>query len=328
MLAGMASTSKPSSRSSLSRRLELVGAPGRDRQPVAVLTQRPGDGQADAAGSSCDERRAVPFARDFILLSFSFPCRGGIDRTRGRARRLLDGRLRRLRRRRATQAPPPATAAGLPDADGKSLARADARSSARGPVLAPSGSRVRAGQQPRSASVSSTRARKQITDASVALYVGAACGGPAKGPYPARYESLDGEAAVPEPADGHRPRRRQVDLRGDVPFKKPGRYEVLGIVALDDKLVAATRRRPASSSRTAANRSGRPPWAARPADAHADQGDVGGDVARSTRALPPRRCTTPTSPTCSARSRSCSCSRRRSSARAASAARSSTSPSR
>ena len=39
----------------LGRLLELVGAAGRERDPVAVLPEHAGDGQPDAAGSAGDE---------------------------------------------------------------------------------------------------------------------------------------------------------------------------------------------------------------------------------------------------------------------------------
>ena len=87
-------------------------------------------------------------------------------------------------------APPPAQARGLPRPVGQ-----DARRAARGP-------RARARARRRRCSLLEPgknrlgfglfdRARKQIVDAPAALYVAPLEGGPVRGPFPARYESLE-----------------------------------------------------------------------------------------------------------------------------------------
>ena len=53
--AATAFTSKPVVAQPLGRRLELVRAACRERDPVAVLPERAGDGQSDTAGSAGDE---------------------------------------------------------------------------------------------------------------------------------------------------------------------------------------------------------------------------------------------------------------------------------
>jgi hypothetical protein len=86
------------------------------------------------------------------------------------------------------------------------------------------------------------RARKQIVDAPAALYVAPIRGGgPVRGPFPARHESLavkpqfqsEGVKADPDSATSV--------YVADVRFPKPGDYEVLGVMELDDNLVAAER---------------------------------------------------------------------------------------
>jgi hypothetical protein len=84
--------------------------------------------------------------------------------------------------------PPPARAQDFPKPNGKSVRELMANLGA-GPVLAPSGQEFRTGDQ-RFGFALFRRDRSQITDASVAVYVARAGGGPAKGPYLARYESL------------------------------------------------------------------------------------------------------------------------------------------
>src|SRR5262245_34619433 len=87
------------------------------------------------------------------------------------------------------QAPPPARAQDFPKPNGKSLHELMADLGT-GPVLAPSGAEFRTGDQ-RFGFALFRQDRSQVTDASVAVYVAPVGGGPAKGPYLGRYESLD-----------------------------------------------------------------------------------------------------------------------------------------
>ncbi|HEX5894787.1 MAG TPA: hypothetical protein VFY47_00575, partial [Thermoleophilaceae bacterium] len=87
------------------------------------------------------------------------------------------------------QPPPPAKAEDFPKPDGKSLTELLNEVGGSGPVLAPSGLELRTGTQ-RFGFALFSRSREQITDASVAVYTAPAGGGPARGPYLARYESL------------------------------------------------------------------------------------------------------------------------------------------
>ena len=70
-------------------------------------------------------------------------------------------------------------------------------------------------------------------------------GGPAKGPYPARYESLEVKPSFQSQQSAQDPDAARSLYVADVPFDDPGTYEVLGIARLDDRLVAATPATPA-----------------------------------------------------------------------------------
>jgi len=83
------------------------------------------------------------------------------------------------------------------------------------------------------------RARAQIADAPSVVYVAPAGGGPARGPFPARYESL----AVQPQFQSRTVASDSVSARSiyvaDVKVPRPGQYEMLGVTRLDGRLVAA-----------------------------------------------------------------------------------------
>jgi hypothetical protein len=136
------------------------------------------------------------------------------------------------------KAPPPARAKDFPAAKGQTLQRLLANLGG-GPVLAPSGQEFRTGKH-RFGFALFRRDRSQITNASVAVYVARAGGGPAKGPYLARYESM----AVPPQFQSRQtatdPDAAKSIYTTEIPFDKPGRWDVLGIARQGRKLVAAT----------------------------------------------------------------------------------------
>jgi hypothetical protein len=135
------------------------------------------------------------------------------------------------------QAPPPARAQDFPKPNGESLRQllADLGS---GPVLAPSGQEYRTGRQ-RFGFALFRKDRSQITDASVAVYVAPVGGGAAQGPYLARYESLDVSPQFMSRQTAADPDAAKSIYTTEIPFKKPGQYEVLGIARRGGKLVAA-----------------------------------------------------------------------------------------
>jgi hypothetical protein len=136
------------------------------------------------------------------------------------------------------QAPPPARAKDFPAAKGETLQQLLANLGS-GPVLAPSGQEFRTGKH-RFGFALFRRDRSQITDASVAVYVARAGGGKAKGPYLARYESLQVGPQFQSRQTATDPNAAKSIYSTEIPFDKPGRWEVLGIARQGGKLVAAT----------------------------------------------------------------------------------------
>jgi hypothetical protein len=107
-------------------------------------------------------------------------------------------------------------------------------------VLAPSVSVLEPGRPNRFGFGLFDAARNQITEAEVAVYVARAGGGGVAGPYPARYESLAVSPQFESQGAQSDPDSASSVYASEVPFKKPGRYEVLGVTHIDDQLVAAT----------------------------------------------------------------------------------------
>ena len=84
------------------------------------------------------------------------------------------------------------------------------------------------------------RARSQLAEATVAVYVAPVGGGKARGPFPARYESLATDAEFRSAGVEKDKDAAKSVYVADLRFRKPGRYEVLGVVRLDDRFVMAT----------------------------------------------------------------------------------------
>jgi len=136
------------------------------------------------------------------------------------------------------KAPPPARAQDFPRVEGQTLRQLLSKLGS-GPVLAPSGAEFRTGEQ-RVGFALFKRDRSQITNASVALYVAPAGGGPAKGPYLARYEDMTVRPQFQSRQTATDPNAAKSIYTAKVPFPKPGRYEMLGIAKQGNKLVSAT----------------------------------------------------------------------------------------
>lgn len=135
--------------------------------------------------------------------------------------------------------PPPAKPEDFPEANGRTLAELRKKVGDAGPVLVPSVSELSPGRN-RFGFGLFDRARAQIADAPTSVYVAPAGGGRARGPFPARYESL---AVRPQflsrsvSADADAAKQLYV---ADVDLPRPGEWEVLGVTRLDNRLVAAT----------------------------------------------------------------------------------------
>ena len=183
------------------------------------------------------------------------------------------------------QAPPPARAQDFPKPNGKSLQEllADLGS---GPVLAPSGQEFRTGTE-RFGFALFKEDRSQITDASVAVYAAPAGGGPAKGPYLARYESLAVTPQFQSRQTATDPDAARSIYTTEIPFEKPGQYELLGIARQGGKLVAATTPTPGIVVKDPA-KDAIPAVGSTPPRIHTPtEASAGGDVASIDTRLPP-----------------------------------------
>jgi hypothetical protein len=184
------------------------------------------------------------------------------------------------------QAPPAAKAEDFPKPNGKSLAELLQDAGGTGPVLAPSGLELRTGKN-RFGFALFSRSREQITDASVAVYVAPAGGGPAEGPYLARWESLEVRPQFQSRQTASDPDSAKSIYTAEIPFAKPGQYNVVGIARIGGKLVPAT----TPSAGVVVKKESADPIPAvgtRPPRIHTPTvAEVGGDVASIDTRLPP-----------------------------------------
>ncbi len=140
---------------------------------------------------------------------------------------------------RSAEAPPSAAQPqDFPQVNGRSLAQLRREAGSEGPVLARSGSQFEPGRG-RFGFALFDRTRAQIADAPAAVYVAPAGGGPAKGPFPARYESMKVKPQFQSRGASSDPDSAGSIYVSDVEFGRPGTYEVLGMVRLDGRLVSA-----------------------------------------------------------------------------------------
>jgi len=135
-------------------------------------------------------------------------------------------------------APPPAKAEDFPDPSGKTIAELR-NELGPGPVLAPSVFELEPGRNRIGFGIFD-RARKQVITNKAALYVAPAGGGKVAGPFPARYESLEVKPQFQSEGVKADPDSATSVYVADVRFPRPGAYEVLAAVGLDDNLTAAT----------------------------------------------------------------------------------------
>ncbi len=135
-------------------------------------------------------------------------------------------------------APPPAKAEDFPNPSGETIAELRGELGP-GPVLAPSVFELEPGKNRIGFGIFD-RARKQVITDKAALYVAPAGGGKVSGPFPARYESLEVKPQFQSEGVKADPASATSVYVADVRFPKPGAYEVLAAVVLDDNLTAAT----------------------------------------------------------------------------------------
>jgi hypothetical protein len=138
----------------------------------------------------------------------------------------------------ASQTPPDAQPDQFPRAEGRTLAELRRDLPKGGPVLAPTGSLFVTGDNRLGFGLFTT-SRAQITNASAVVYIAPLGGGQAEGPFVAHYQSLAVKPQFESRTTSQDPLAAKTLYVANVPFKKPGRYEVLGMARLDDRLVAA-----------------------------------------------------------------------------------------
>jgi hypothetical protein len=138
----------------------------------------------------------------------------------------------------ADSPPSPARPEDFPRPKGRSLADLRREIGGKGPILAPSVSELESGPNRFGFGLFDVT-KAQIADAPTALYFARAGGGPARGPVPARYESLAVKAQFRSRSVASDPEAARSLYVADLKLPRPGKYEVLGAVRLDDRLVAA-----------------------------------------------------------------------------------------
>jgi hypothetical protein len=139
----------------------------------------------------------------------------------------------------ASTPPPPAAPEDFPDPGGRTLRALLADVGQSGPVLAASVSQFKPGDN-RFGFALFDRARAQIADAPVALYYARVGGGRVHGPVPARFEQMDVKPQFESRTVSLDSDAAKSLYVADVDLPKPGRYEILGLTRLDDRIVAAT----------------------------------------------------------------------------------------
>ncbi len=180
--------------------------------------------------------------------------------------------------------PPPARPEDFPRAKGKTLAELRREVGEEGPVLLPSVSELEQGRN-RFGFGLFDRSMAQIADAPAAVYVAPTGGKPARGPFVARYESLEVKPQFQSRTVAEDPDAAKSLYVAGVPLPREGRYEVLGLVRLDDRLVTAT---PASPPLLASKDRPSPDVGDRAPATHSETtAGAGGDVASIDTRTPP-----------------------------------------
>ncbi|MGZ5362120.1 MAG: hypothetical protein ACXWZW_10985 [Solirubrobacterales bacterium] len=131
----------------------------------------------------------------------------------------------------ASAARPAPPASEFPAPNGQSLEQLlGASASAQGPVVSPAAKVLRVGENRFPFGVFTT-AQEPITDAEVAIYAAPRdLKGPAEGPYPARIESLETEAAFRAESTASDPDAAKVVYVSEVPLPKPGKWAFAALV--------------------------------------------------------------------------------------------------
>jgi hypothetical protein len=127
----------------------------------------------------------------------------------------------------------------FPAPAGRTLAELRKSLGTGGPVLAPAVSTLTPTGDNRFSFGLFDRAHKQLSADGAGIYVAPVGGGPASGPYYATNESLKVKSPFQSQTVANDPDAARSIFVAHMPFRKAGKYELLGVVKLDDRLVAA-----------------------------------------------------------------------------------------
>jgi len=128
----------------------------------------------------------------------------------------------------------------FPAANGRTLAELRKSLGTGGPILAPAVSILTPTGENRFSFGLFDKAHKQISsDGGAGIYIAPVGNGPATGPYYATSESLKVKPPFQSQTVANDPQAATSIYVAHLPFKAPGQYQVMGVVKLDDRLVAA-----------------------------------------------------------------------------------------
>jgi hypothetical protein len=133
---------------------------------------------------------------------------------------------------------PAPDAASFPAADGRTLEQVLSDADSEGPVVSPAGQVFHRGEN-RYAFGVFTAGREQITDAEVAIYAAHGPDGEARGPFPARVESLEVEPQFESRTTADDPDSARTVYVADVPLNADGEWRIGALVRDGDSLQAS-----------------------------------------------------------------------------------------
>jgi hypothetical protein len=126
----------------------------------------------------------------------------------------------------------------FPAASGRTLEQVMTEASAEGPVISPAGQVFHQGENRYAFGVFDVGG-EQIADADVALYVAKGANGNAKGPFPARVESLETEPEFESETTADDPDSARSVYVADVPLDADGEWRIGALVRSGDALQAS-----------------------------------------------------------------------------------------
>jgi hypothetical protein len=133
---------------------------------------------------------------------------------------------------------PAPDAASFPAADGRTLEQVLSEADGEGPVVSPAGEVFHQGDNRYAFGVFDVGGA-QIADAEVALYVARGPNGEAKGPFPARVESLETEPQFESRTTADDPDSARTVYVTDLPFDQDGEWRIGALVREGDSLQAS-----------------------------------------------------------------------------------------